>query len=155
MQYNINDRSSEHNWSVLSSWCFFLAKEKSCTYCFPDSSPPSSSASPGRLCNTVPSSSFLRTTKHCFILFYFSSPPSQRSYYSALFCIWPGGDGRRNTLAVDDNVFPHSWNLWASHFSGCGFAAIWFCCSTAEWRRVVLSLWPIGDSCICYYYTIL
>lgn len=84
---------------------------------FPESSPPSSSSSVslGRLCNAAPSSSFLPTTKtlSSSILF-FPSPPSLWSYYSALFCIWPGGDGRRNTLAADDNAAAQSINLRAT-----------------------------------------
>lgn len=148
MQYSINELNS----TITKSPLFlerFIPKEKSCyTYCLPDSSPPSSSVSPGRLRNKVPSSSFLLTTKTLFYSILFPPPPS----YSALFCTWPGGDGKRDTLAVDNNVFPHSWNLRASHVSGGGFAAIWFCCGTSKYSRVVLSLWHIDKGLLCYYY---
>lgn len=65
----------QHNPNLLCFWSAFYSKRSAATYCFPDSSPPSSSMSPGRLCNAVPSSSFLLTTKTLFysILFFFLS----------------------------------------------------------------------------------
>lgn len=73
MQYSINELNS----TITKSPLFlerFIPKEKSCyTYCLPDSSPPSSSVSPGRLRNKVPSSSFLLNKN--IVLFDFIFPP--------------------------------------------------------------------------------
>lgn len=72
------------------------------------------------------------------VFFYFIFPPLRLGGAitpHAAFCKGPGGDEKQITLAVDDNVFPQAWILWA--------VLLW----RRRRRSSLLSL-----SFICYYY---
>ena len=106
----------------LSVWCFFYPNKRAVTFCFSPAHllPLLLVPGGGFATRSLPAASSSQQ-KHCSYSILFFSPPSQWSYYSALFCIWPGGDGRRNTLAMEDNVLPQSWNLRAA------LLCWWFC----------------------------
>lgn len=92
----------------------------------------------GRLCNTVPSSSFFQTTK---TLSYFIFLPLHLNGaitlpYSAYDLGAIGGGTHWPRMIMSFQIA----EICELHFSAGGFDVIWYCCSTAEWKRVVLLL---------------
>lgn len=102
--------------------------------------PPSLSVSPGRLCNTVPSSSFLLTTKTLFysVLFFLLSILRCLILHMIL------GQWEEGHIAPS---LSHAAEIYELHTH-------WFCSYLVLLQCIaVVSLWPIGKGLLFYYYT--
>lgn len=124
----------------------FTAKRRAVTYCFPRLISSLFSCVPWEALQHGPFQQLLPNNKN-IVLFYFIFPSLHLSEaitlpYSAYDLGAMGG--RTHWLWMIISF--HRAEIYKLHFSGGGFVAIWFCCSAAEWRRVVLSVWPIGNS---------
>lgn len=122
------------------------SKRSAATYCFPDSSPPSSSMSPGRLCNAVPSSSFLLTTKtlFCSILFFFFSSLCRLILHMILGQFEAGHTGcglQYLSTQLQSTRFTHTHTHWF-----CSYLVLLQCVAA-------VSLWPIGKGLLFHSYT--